>query len=266
MSIRRTLKRIRSEGRFVGPIDLLAKHWYKAKNLSDHFHKNEVMSALRERNFSSEPESLVKFAMNAGNGFLRPMQNPKEIQRLMEKMQELKPKTILEIGTARGGTLFLFCQAAPETAEIVSLDLPYGKNGGGFPKWKEPVYQLFARSGQRLTLLRANSHLEESRKRVEHAVSGKKFDFILIDADHSYDGVKRDFDLYSPLLSERGIVVLHDILPNRFDPEIDVHRFWRDVSAAHQCEEIIDDYQQGCLGIGIVIGLGEGRNIPAVKR
>jgi predicted O-methyltransferase YrrM len=265
MSMKRNLKKIRSEGHFVGAIGLLAKLWYHAKNLSDRFHKREVVAALRDRTFGSEPASWVEFAMNAGNGFLRPMQNPHEIKSLIEKVQELKPKTILEVGTARGGTLFLFCQSAPKDAEIVSLDLPYGKNGGGFPRWKEPVYRLFARPEQHLKLLRANSHLQESREKVEHAVQDKKFDLIMIDADHSYDGVKRDFELYSPLVSERGIVVLHDILPNRFDPEIHVHRLWGEISAAHQCEEIVDDYQQGCLGIGIVMGLGERRRIPAVK-
>jgi cephalosporin hydroxylase len=265
MSVKNRIQRMRSEGRFVGPIDLLAKLWYGAKNLRDHLHKDEVMAALRDRSFGSDPGSWVDFAMSAGKGFLRPMQNPQEIRRLIERVQELKPKTILEVGTARCGTLFLFCQSAAEDAEIVSLDLPYGKNGGGFPEWKGPIYQLFARSDQQLTLLRANSHFEESRTRVERAVRGKKFDLIMIDADHSYEGVKRDFELYSPLVSERGIVVLHDVLPNRFDPEIDVHRFWREVSAAHQCEEIVDDYQQGCLGIGVVMRMGERRHVPAVK-
>jgi len=265
MSVKHKLKMMRSEGRFAGLINLLAKLWYAAKNLSDHLHKDEVMTALRDRSFGSDPESLVDFAMSAGKGFLRPMQNPQEIRRLIERVQELQPKTILEVGTARGGTLFLLCQSAAEDAEIVSLDLPYGKNGGGYPKWKQPIYQLFVRSGQRLTLLRANSHLKETRTRVGHAVRGGTFDLIMIDADHSYEGVKRDFELYSPLVSERGIVVLHDVLPNRFDPEIDVHRFWREVSAAHQCEEIVDDYQQGCLGIGVVMRLGERRHVPASK-
>lgn len=264
MSVKRSLKKMRSEGRFVGPIDLLATLWYEAENLSDRFHRNEVMQALRDRAFGSHPESWVEFAMTAGNGFLRPMQNSPEIRRLIEKVQELKPRTILEVGTARGGTLLLFCQSGAEDAEIISLDLPHGKNGGGYPKWKEPIYQLFARPEQRLTLLRANSHLEESRKRVERVIHGKKFDLIMIDADHSYQGVKRDFELYSPLVSERGIMILHDILPNRFDPEIDVHRFWREVSTAHQCEEIVDDYQQGCLGIGVVIRLGERRQVSTI--
>ncbi len=265
MSVKNRLRRMRSEGRFVAQIDHLTRLWYGAKNLRDHLHKDEVTAALRGQNFGSDPESWVGFAMSAGKGFLRPMQNPKEIKRLIERVQELKPRTVLEVGTARGGTLFLFCQSAAEDAEIVSLDLPYGRNGGGYPKRKEPVYRLFARPGQQLTLLRANSHLGDSRIRVERAVGGKKFDLIMIDADHSYEGVKRDFELYSPLVSERGIVVLHDVLPNRFDREIDVNRFWKEVSAAHQCEEIVDDYQQGNLGIGVVMRLVEQRHVPTIK-
>ncbi len=37
-----------------------------------------------------------------------------------------------------------------------------------------------------------------------------KIDFLFIDGDHSYEGVKKDFDLYSKLLTENGIIVLHD--------------------------------------------------------
>lgn len=187
------------------------------------------------------------------------MQNQHEITRLIEKLLEMQPKTVLEVGTARGGTLFLFCRSAAPDAEIVSLDLPYGRNGGGFPKWKEPIYHLFAEPGQKLTLIRANSHLAQSRELVERAVGGRKFDVIMIDADHSYEGAKRDFELYSPLVSEQGIVVLHDILPNRFDPEINVHRLWEEISANNQCEEIVADYRQGNLGIGVITGFGKQR-------
>lgn len=37
-----------------------------------------------------------------------------------------------------------------------------------------------------------------------------KIDFLFIDGDHSYDGVKLDFELYINLLSENGVIVLHD--------------------------------------------------------
>jgi len=37
-----------------------------------------------------------------------------------------------------------------------------------------------------------------------------KIDFLFIDGDHSYDGVKKDFDLYSQILSDSGIIMIHD--------------------------------------------------------
>ncbi len=59
-----------------------------------------------------------------------------EITKLLEILKDLKPKTILEIGTARGGTLFLFTRIADPEAIIISVDLPGGKFGGGYTKWK----------------------------------------------------------------------------------------------------------------------------------
>lgn len=37
-----------------------------------------------------------------------------------------------------------------------------------------------------------------------------KIDYLHIDADHSYEGVKLDFELYSKLLSDKGIISIHD--------------------------------------------------------
>lgn len=37
-----------------------------------------------------------------------------------------------------------------------------------------------------------------------------KIDFLFIDGDHSYEGVKLDFDLYSTILSDKGVIMIHD--------------------------------------------------------
>ncbi len=37
-----------------------------------------------------------------------------------------------------------------------------------------------------------------------------KIDLLFIDGDHSYEGVKEDFDLYSKILSDNGVIILHD--------------------------------------------------------
>ena len=37
-----------------------------------------------------------------------------------------------------------------------------------------------------------------------------KIDYLHIDGDHSYEGVKNDFELYSTIISENGIISIHD--------------------------------------------------------
>ena len=37
-----------------------------------------------------------------------------------------------------------------------------------------------------------------------------KIDYLHIDADHTYEGVKTDFDLYSTIMNENGIISIHD--------------------------------------------------------
>ena len=37
-----------------------------------------------------------------------------------------------------------------------------------------------------------------------------KIDLLFIDVDHTYDGVKKDFDLYSQILTPNGIIIIHD--------------------------------------------------------
>jgi len=37
-----------------------------------------------------------------------------------------------------------------------------------------------------------------------------KIDYLHIDGEHSYEGVKKDFELYSTIMSENGIITIHD--------------------------------------------------------
>lgn len=37
-----------------------------------------------------------------------------------------------------------------------------------------------------------------------------KIDILFIDGDHSYEGVKKDFELYSTIMSKNGIIIIHD--------------------------------------------------------
>lgn len=44
-----------------------------------------------------------------------------------------------------------------------------------------------------------------------------KIDLLFIDGNHTYEGVKKDFDLYNKILSQNGIIILHDTDKNYSD-------------------------------------------------
>lgn len=251
-AIKSLLRQMRADGRAVRLIDGLTQFHQQTKDACDWFRRGSLLKALN----SPRPrgaKALVDFAMTVAGGALRPMQNPLEIAELVRVVRKRQPRHVLEIGTARGGTLFLLADSAADDAHLVSIDLPHGRNGGGYPSWKSSIYTSFARAGQRITLLHANSHLPSSRDEVARHAGPEGFDLIMIDADHSYGGVKTDFELYAPLLAPGGLIVMHDILPNRFDPEINVAPFWTEVKARYpDTREIVADAEQGVFGIGLV--------------
>lgn len=192
-----------------------------------------------------------------GRGFfkrIRPMQSEAEIQGLYERVLRQRPKVVMEIGTCHGGTLYMWCQAADPKATLISLDLPSGEFGGGYRDCRGKLYEQFRQPSQTLHLVRANSHDAATTQRIESLLGGKKIDFLFIDGDHTYEGVKRDFQLYSPLVAPGGLVGLHDIVRRPAQPRIEVWQFWDELkaSAFEPCEWIETQPGQRSIGIGVV--------------
>jgi len=61
-------------------------------------------------------KALVNFIRNFDYGSHAPRQHTTEVIAMMEIVEKLAPRTVLEIGTAFGGTLFLFSRAADPSA------------------------------------------------------------------------------------------------------------------------------------------------------
>ncbi len=202
---------------------------------------------------SNNPEEIFDFAWNFYSGLIRPMQIQEEFIELLKIFQKLNPKYILEIGTANGGSLFCFCKLAREDAVIISIDLPEGPFGGGYPEWKIPIYQAFKKENQKLYLLRKDSHREETLEEIKKILNGNQLDFIFIDGDHSYEGVKMDYEMYSSLVRKGGVIAFHDIAP-RGNPEFagGVPNFWQEIKVNFKIKEFIQNIDQECWGIGII--------------
>lgn len=197
-------------------------------------------------------ESLLEFASKSNEGIIIPAQIYSEIFSLLKLLEERRPKYILEIGTAKGGTLFLFSRVISADAIIISVDLPGGPYLGGYPKWKFPMYKNFALKSQCIHLIRGDSHDQNSLKKVRAILKENKLDFLYIDGDHTYKGVRMDFQMYSPLVKEGGIIAFHDIVKVSPEKFVEVNKFWKEIKNKYKYKEIVDNWEQGECGIGYI--------------
>ena len=153
-------------------------------------------------------------------------------------VRALGPKAVIEIGTAKGGTLFLFSRLADPCATLVSIDLPGGEFGGGYPAWKARLYRSFCLPQQTIHLLRADSSAISTVENVKSIFGKTPVDFLFIDGNHTYEGVKRDFELYSPCVRKGGLIAFHDIAVHPPEARCNVDKFWNEARNQHSQEFI----------------------------
>jgi predicted O-methyltransferase YrrM len=204
-----------------------------------------------ELTFGGRPDTLERAIDYCVDRPILMAQVRSEIVQLAKILQASAPKHSLEIGTNYGGTLFLLCTLSPPDAKIISVDLPSGPFGGGYPRRKVPLFRRFPRGSQQLHLIRADSHSPDTKERVLEILDGEQLDYLFLDGDHTYGGVQRDFQMYAPLVRSGGIVAFHDITTYKRESECQVEKFWREIKHHYRHREIIEDVDEGSLPIAV---------------
>ena len=123
-------------------------------------------------------EKLVDFASSPRNNVIQLHQIKSEIIQLLEIIRASHPKTMLEIGTLNGGTLFLFSRIANKDALLISIDLPKIKFSNFQFDWRVPLIKRFSLPHQKSKLIRANSHKTSTLYQVKKLLDGKKLDIM----------------------------------------------------------------------------------------
>ena len=99
-------------------------------------------------------------------------------------------------------------------SEVVLVDAFNGV--AGVPDWDEDSFFPTAFQVGVLKTTTEKAYYEYFIKR------DMKIDMLWIDADHTYEGVKKDFDLYSQIMNDNGIIIIHDTDKNYVDNFIEV--------------------------------------------
>ena len=184
-------------------------------------------------------------------------QNLQEFEELLKEFIKIKPTKFIEIGSLYGWTLQHFINYAEEGSRALSIDLPVRQFVGPHD-WRverqennyKNVWPQWAKSKKcKLHLIPDSSQNVKTLEKTKSVFNDEQIDFLFIDGDHSYYGVKSDYEMYGPLVRSGGIIAFHDIGKNE---EGGCHVFWKEIKQRFiPFKEILKDPKQE-KGIGIL--------------
>jgi hypothetical protein len=135
---------------------------------------------------------------------------------LLESLVYLnQAQVIVEVGVAEAKSTDWLCRGAKlRGGKVYGYDLwdTHGLNNQ-FEHWssKEKCETYLQSKGHtNFELTKINSRTPEFAELIK--TKHPSIDLAYIDGCHSYDGIKNDFDIIYPLLSECGVIVFHDTL------------------------------------------------------
>jgi cephalosporin hydroxylase len=181
-----------------------------------------------------------------------PSQNEYELRKFIDLLRERNVTRYLEIGARHGDTFYDVMCSLPAGSLGVAVDFPGGLWGTlkSMNALDRACVHLIEK-GYRIKKILGNSTVPEIIDRVK---CFGQFDAALIDGDHTYNGVKNDWKIYSPMAS---IVALHDIVgygqcEKVHGNPVEVPRFWEEIkpSLGSYTEYIAEGSQ---MGIGVCL-------------
>jgi predicted O-methyltransferase YrrM len=216
--------------------------------LRDAFSTISLLRRINTLDDPAEPADLVDISMQYPA--IAPQQIPSEFLELAELVKKQNCSSVLEIGTFRGATLFVFSRLAEANATIISVDYHFSFLGKLVRIFQNPLFHRMIRRGQKLFLLRKNSHSPDTLASVEEILQGRKLDLLFIDGDHSYEGVRMDFEMYMPLVRSGGLVAFHDIAQST--PQVEVKNLWEEIKHDYKHAELVNRGANETMGIGVL--------------
>jgi hypothetical protein len=194
----------------------------------------------------------------AGRGLLH-WQYPNQFGKYLVELSRHRIASYLELGVRHGGTFVI-------TVEYLDRFYPV-ERAVGIDLGLTATLRGYASSRPGVTVLQADSQSDEFRDFVR---AGDPFDLVLIDADHSEDGVRSDFET---VREHARIIVFHDIVSEQVPG---VAKVWSEVREKHADRfdflEFTDQYPDlrakaeiDYLGLGVAITRSWGADQPDAR-
>lgn len=181
------------------------------------------------------------------------MQKIPEFAGLIDLVQNGEPKIILEIGAGNGGSTWAWTKISG-VEKLIVIDLPNGPWGNGKGPEEGLIDHIASNSVTKIVFIAGNSANAEVFDAVKSELATSLIDFLFIDGDHSYAGVKTDFLTYSPLVRDGGLIAFHDICEHNEGTGCEVKKFWDELKESLKVENYAEFIAEPTTwgGIGVL--------------
>ena len=174
-----------------------------------------------------------------------------------------EPRVIVELGCHYGNSYFAFAQSVAACGlptSMFAIDTWEGDEHSGLygyevfdavHDYNDKTYATFSQL-VRSTFDEAGDHFEDGT-----------VDLLHIDGHHTYEAVRHDFESWLPKMSDRGVVLFHDIAVR--ERGFGVHRLWDELADQHESFAFDHSHGLGVLAVGSEVPEGL-RSLFALER
>ena len=164
----------------------------------------------------------------------------------------LRPEVVVELGVHTGNSFSAFCQAVNRLelkTKCYGVDTWEGDDQAGLYEGTvfDDLNGYVNEKYQDIAIL-----LKMTFDEALDYFPDKSVDLLHIDGLHTYDAARKDYEMWLPKISDKGLVVIHDTAIK--DDDYGVWKLWEEISSGYESFNFEHGY-----GLGIAV-IGKGVN------
>jgi len=148
-------------------------------------------------------------------------------------------KNYMEIGVYNGGTFNHVSKFVK--GKHIAVDLQF----------QPDCVNNIKRTVKNCYTVEGDTHAYSTLEKIKKILGSETVDVLFIDGDHTYEGVKRDYEMYKQFVTDGGVILFHDVLKSKFHHSLNcyVDKFWDEIPQPKESKIVSDVWG----GVGCIV-------------